>query len=916
NTIANPKGELKAITTLSGLVLDGPSIPMPPPFINPEEDERVKETLTEPELAEYTIKVVDFDADPRVPLILGRSFLKTERALIDVYAGKLTVRVNNEAVTFNLDQTSRYSANYNDMTANRIDVIDMACEEYFQEFLGFSDVIASGNPTPYYDLIVSTSSPTLTPFEDGDFLFEEVDAFLSLEDDPTLPEVDHSYYDTKGDILFLKAFLNDDPSLPPPSGSAPKKVLEGNDKLPVIITKDLSIEEKTALITVLKSHSEPSLGNSPISRARSKGDGYLLRYDRKTMEVFMDDFSEKSHFMVKEGIILGHKISKNGIEVEKAKVDVIAKLPHPTTVKGAAMGQRKTNHFQQIHYTSKTMTDAQAHYTTTEKELLAVVYAFEKFWPYLVLSKSIVYTDHSALKYLFNKQDAKPRLLRWVLLLQEFDFTGKISQRDEMPQNSIQVCDIFDVWGINFMRPFPSSRGNKYILVAVDYLSKWVEAKALPTNDARVVCKFLKSLFARFGTPHSIISDHNTHFCNDHFTKLMLKYGVTYRLATAYHPQTSGQVEVSNHGLKRILERIVGENHAYWSKKLDNALWAFRTTFKTHIECTSLKLVYRKACHLPIELEHKAYLALKHANFDLLTTGDHRKVQLNELNKLRDQAYKNSLIYKEKTKRLHDSKIKDRVFNVGDRVLLCNSRLKIFSGKLKTCWSGPFTITQVFPYGTVELSQTDEPNFKDFLDFKDSCSWFYPSITRSSHPQLHFGNPYFLQYTQLAIPEFCDTLIQHMEFVKKSIDERAHYKREYDSKVNEKHMQTIEEKVDTSKALDASLVDTKSSGTKLVEQDTRSILGNNKHADDAYIIPIYDEEPMAEVQTPTEINVFATRQQHTKQHEFNNEEEVDQNAAQCHDTCPLPTQLTDNQTTELSHQSLEYENICLKKTVA
>ncbi|GJV56101.1 reverse transcriptase domain-containing protein [Tanacetum coccineum] len=659
--------------------------------------------------------------------------------------------------------------------------------------------------------------------------------------------------------------------------------------------------------------------------------------------------------MVKEGIVLGHKISKSGIEIDKAKVDVIAKLPHPTFVKGirsflghagfyrrfiqyfpkiarpmthllkkdtpfifskefiesfnllkkklteasilvapdwdlpfeimcdandyavgVVLGQRKTKHFQPIHYASKTMTDAQAHYTTTEKELLAVVYAFEKFRPYLVLSKTIVYTDHSALKYLLAKQDAKPRLLRWILLLQEFDVIirdkkgaenlvadhlsrlenphqdvlenkkitetfplktlgmvtfrgddstpwfadfanyhagnfvikgmssqqknkffkdvkhyfwddpylfkicadqvirrcvygqeavdiltachngptgghyganytakkvfdsgffwptiyrdahdlvtrcdacqrqGKISQRDEMPQNAIQVCEIFDVWGIDFMGPFPSSRGNKYILVAVDYLSKWVEAKALPTNDARVVCKFLKSLFARFGTPRAIISDRGTHFCNDQFAKVMLKYGVTHRLSTAYHPQTSGQVEVSNRGLKRILERTVGEHRASWSRsdKLDDALWAFRTAFKTPIECTPYKLVYGKACHLPIELEHKAYWALKYCNYDLVTAGDHPKVQMNELNELRNQAYKNSLIYKEKTKRIHDSKIKNRVFNVGDRVLLFNSRLKIFSGKLKTRQIGPFTVTQVFPYGTVELSQTYGPNFK------------------------------------------------------------------------------------------------------------------------------------------------------------------------------------------------------------
>nr|GFB03218.1 reverse transcriptase domain-containing protein [Tanacetum cinerariifolium] len=225
--------------------------------------------------------------------------------------------------------------------------------------------------------------------------------------------------------------------------------------------------------------------------------------------------------------------------------------------------------------------------------------------------------DHSALKYLFAKKDAKARLLRWVLLLQEFDFDvldTKIAEnlaadhlsRLEKPYenvldpkeinetfpletlstvtfhgdssapwfadfanyhagnfiNSIQICEIFDVWGIDFMGLFPSSRGNKYILVAVDYLSKWVEAQALPTNDARVVCKFLKSLFARFGTPRAIISDRGTHFCNDQFAKVMRKYGVTHRLSTAYHPQTSGQVEVSNRGLKRILERTIGQNRA------------------------------------------------------------------------------------------------------------------------------------------------------------------------------------------------------------------------------------------------------------------------------------------------------------------------------------------------------------------
>nr|GEY66055.1 reverse transcriptase domain-containing protein [Tanacetum cinerariifolium] len=186
-------------------------------------------------------------------------------------------------------------------------------------------------------------------------------------------------------------------------------------------------------------------------------------------------------------------------------------------------------------------------------------------------------------------------------------YADQVIRRDEMPQNSIQVCEIFDVWGIDFMGPFLSSRGNKYILVAVDYLSKWVEVKALPTNDAQVVCKFLKNLFVRYRTPRTIISDRGTYFCDNQFAKVMLKFDVTHRLATLYHPQTSGQVEVSNRGLKCILERTVGENRASWSNKLDDALWAFRTAYKTPIGCTTYKLFYGKACHLSIELEHKAY---------------------------------------------------------------------------------------------------------------------------------------------------------------------------------------------------------------------------------------------------------------------------------------------------------------------
>nr|GEW92168.1 reverse transcriptase domain-containing protein [Tanacetum cinerariifolium] len=728
--------------------------------------------------------VVDFDADPQVPLILGRSFLKTKTALIDVFEGELTLRIDKEAITFNLDQTSRYSANYNDVTANRIDVIDMAYEEYSQEVLGFSDVIVSGNPTPYYDLIVYTTSLTLTAFENSDFLLEEVDAFLALEDDPTSSEVDQTYNEV---LKLLDAGLiypiSDSPWVSPVH-CVPKKggftVVE-NEKNELIPTRLVTgwhvyIDYRKLNEATRKDHFPLPFMDQILERLAGNQYYYFLDGFFRFIQDFSKIAKPMTRLLEKDAPFLFSKDCVEAFQTLKRKLtetliliapdwDLPFELMYDASdfAIGAVLGQRQGKHFRPIHYASKTMTEAESNYTTTEKEMLAVVYAFEKFWSYLIMNKSIVYTDHSALKYLFAKKDSKERLLRWVLLLQDFTFKksidilkachygpigghhgpnytakkvfdsgfywptiyrdaqdlvktcdvfqrqGKISQRDEMPQNSIQVCKNFDVWGIDFMVPFSSSRGNKYILVVVDYLSKWVEAKALPTNDARVVCKFLKNLFARFGTPRAIISDRGTHFCNDQFAKVMLKFGVTRHLATPYHPQTSGHVEVSNRGLKRILERTVGENHASWSDKLDDALWAFRTAYKTPIGCTPYKLVYGNACHLSIELEHKAYWALKHANFDLQTAGDHRKFQLNEL---RDQAYENPLIYKEKTKRLHDSKIKECIFNISDRVLLFNLRLKIFFGKLKSRWSGPFIISHVFPYGTVELSQPNGPNFK------------------------------------------------------------------------------------------------------------------------------------------------------------------------------------------------------------
>ncbi|CAA7038271.1 unnamed protein product [Microthlaspi erraticum] len=251
-----------------------------------------------------------------------------------------------------------------------------------------------------------------------------------------------------------------------------------------------------------------------------------------------------------------------------------------------------------------------------------------------------------------------------------------------MPQNPILEVEVFDVWGIDFMGPFdPSSHGNRYILVAVDYVSKWVEAIACPANDHKPVLKLFKSvIFPRYGIPRVVISDGGSHFINKIFASLLKKYGVKHKVATPYHPQTSGQVEVSNKPIKAILHKVVSSSTRDWAIKLDDSLWA-------------------------------ALWATKMLNFDIKTAQEKRELDLHELEEIRLDAYESSKIYKERTKAFHDKNIIRKDLKEGDRVLLFNSRLKLFPGKLKSRWSGPFTVKEVSPFGAVTLFNKEEAPF-------------------------------------------------------------------------------------------------------------------------------------------------------------------------------------------------------------
>nr|GEV49009.1 reverse transcriptase domain-containing protein [Tanacetum cinerariifolium] len=676
--------------------------------------------------------VVDYKANPRVPLILERSFFRTSRALIDVYGEEITLRVNDESITFNLNQTMRYSSTYDDTSVNKVDVIDVACEEFVQDVLDFQYNPKSSNPTLAISWKISDikgidprfctlkilikddykpaiqSQRRVNP-KIHDVIKKEVIKLLDagmiypISDSPWVSPI--HYFPKKGHMTVVS---NENNELIPTRLVTSWRVCidyrklndaTRNDHFPLTfmdqmlerlagnefycfldgfsgyfqIPIDPQDQEKTTFTCLYGTFAYRRM---PFGLCNALGTFQrcmmYIFHDmiEKTMEVFMDDFSiiedsfsscltnldkmlnrceetnlvlnwEKCHFMRREGIVLGHKISKSGIEVDRSKVDVIAKLPHSTTVKGvrsflghaecidafntlkkkliealilvvpdrnlpfelmcdesdyaigAVLGQRKLKHFQPIHY--------------ARSENLAADHLSRLENPH---------------QDVFKNKDINGNF--------PLETLGSLTSH-----NTPWFTNITNFHAGNFIKKGLTSQQKKKFFKDVKHYF-WDDPYLFRICADQIIrhCVHGQEAFEILKACHegpsgghigvnltakkAIISDRGAHFCNDQFTRVMIKYGVTHRLATAYHPQTSGQVE----------------------------------------------------------------------------------------------GYENSVIFKERTKKLHDSKIKNRIFNVDDQVLLFNSRLNIFSGKLKTRWSGPFTITRVFPYGTIELSQPNGLNFK------------------------------------------------------------------------------------------------------------------------------------------------------------------------------------------------------------